>query len=208
MALFSHCRSFQLTYCSVIQPWHGFVGYQCVNLFAFFFNCYGKILPRLATITLYTSLISFFVILVVVPARAESHQDTKFVFATFINNTGWSQSGIAFIAGLINTNWAFACLDCATHMAEEVPRPERMIPIAIMGTIAIGFTTSWFYSMSMFFSLNNFDAIVHTATYVPILELFYQALQSKAGAIALESLIMATGIGCQIACHTWQSRLC
>jgi choline transport protein len=65
-------------------------GYQRVNLFAFFFNCYGKILPRLATITLYTSLISFFVILVVVPARAESHQDTNFVFATFINNTGWS----------------------------------------------------------------------------------------------------------------------
>jgi choline transport protein len=61
-----------------------------------------------------------------------------------------------------------------------------MIPIAIMGTIAIGFTTSWFYSMSMFFSLNNFDAIVHTATSVPILELFYQALQSKAGATALE----------------------
>ena len=93
-------------------------------------------------------------------------------------------------------------------MAEEVARPEKMIPIAIMGTVAIGFTTAWFYSVSMFFSMSNFEDLIVTPTYVPILELFYQALGSKAGAIVLESMIMATGIGCQIASHTWQSRLC
>jgi choline transport protein len=109
---------------------------------------------------------------------------------------------------LINTNWAFACIDCATHMAEEVARPERMIPIAIMGTVAIGFVTAWFYSVAMFFSMNDLQELFETATGVPILALFYQALGSKAGAIALESLIMATGMGCQIASHTWQSRLC
>ena len=184
------------------------MGYQVVNTFAFLFNCYGKVLPTIATVTLYTSLVSFFVILVVVPSKAPSHQDAKFVFATFINNTGWASGGIAFIVGLINTNWAFACLDCATHMAEEVARPEKMIPIAIMGTVAIGFVTAWFYSVAMFFSLNNFDDVLNTPTLVPILELFNQALVNKAGAIVLESLIIATGIGCQIASHTWQSRLC
>ncbi|KAA6413767.1 MAG: choline transporter [Lasallia pustulata] len=191
-----------------ILPWHVFVAYQVVNTFAFVFNCYGKLLPTIASAALYTSLISFFVILVVVPAKAPSHQDAKFVFANFVNNTGWASNGIAFIVGLVNTNWAFACLDCATHLAEEVHRPEKMIPIAIMGTVAIGFVTSWFYSVSMFFSLNNLDALFATPTLVPILELFHQALGSKAGAIVLESLIIATGIGCQIASHTWQSRLC
>lgn len=83
-----------------------------------------------------------------------------------------------------------------------------MIPIAIMGTVAIGFVTSWFFSVAMFFSINNLQELFDTATGVPILALFYQALGSKAGAIALESLVMATGIGCQIASHTWQSRLC
>jgi len=147
--------------------------------------------------------------MITVPACAPTHQHAKFVFATFINNTGWSQNGIAFIVGLVNTNWAFACLDCATHMAEEVARPEKMIPIAIMGTVAIGFTTSWFYSVSMFFSIvGDFSEIAATATYVPILELFYRALGNKAGAIVLETLIIVTGLGCQIASHTWQSRLC
>ncbi len=184
------------------------MGYQVVNAFAFIFNCYGKVLPTVATTTLYTSLISFFVILVVVPARAPTHQEAKFVFANFVNNTGWAENGIAFIVGLINTNWAFACLDCATHMAEEVARPEKMIPIAIMGTVAIGFVTAWTYSISMFFSMQNLDGLFATLTLVPILELFYQALAVKAGAIVLESLIIATGIGCMIASHTWQSRLC
>lgn len=114
----------------------------------------------------------------------------------------------AFIVGLINTNYAFACLDCATHLSEEIHHPEKMIPVAILGTVAIGFVTSWTYSISLFFSMNDFETLSATSTGVPILALFYQALGSKAGAITLEALIIATGIGCLIACHTWQSRLC
>ncbi len=110
--------------------------------------------------------------------------------------------------GLINSNYAFACLDCATHLAEEVHRPEKMIPIAIMGTVAIGFVTSWFYSIAMFFSMQDLNGLFKDTTGVPILTLFYQALGAKAGAIVLESLIMATGVTCLIASHTWQSRLC
>jgi choline transport protein len=171
------------------------------------FNCYGKTLPFTATAALWTSLLSFLIILVAVPSVAPTHQQAKFVFATFINTTGWAQGGIAFIVGLINTNYSFACLDCATHLAEEVHRPERMVPIAIMGTVAIGFVTGWFFSMSMLFSIvGDFNEI--SAAAVPMLELFYKAMDLKAGAIVLESLIIATGVGCLIASHTWQSRLC
>ncbi|PGH10534.1 hypothetical protein AJ80_07477 [Polytolypa hystricis UAMH7299] len=191
-----------------IKPWHIVVAYQVINAFTFLFNCVGKLLPKVATVTLWISLTSFLVIMITIPAKAATHQDAKFVFATFINNTGWEHNGIAFIVGLINTNWVFACLDCATHMAEEVSKPERTIPISIMSTVAIGFTTSWFYCMSMFFSLSDFENLIDTPTGVPILALFYQALDSKAGAIALESLVLTTGFGCQIASHTWQSRLC
>ena len=83
-----------------------------------------------------------------------------------------------------------------------------MIPIAIMGTVVIGFITSWFYAIALFFSVSNLDQLFSTPTLVPILELFYQALGSKAGAIVLEALVAATGIWCLVASHTWQSRLC
>ncbi|KAE8151702.1 amino acid transporter [Aspergillus avenaceus] len=192
----------------VPKPWHSVVGYEVINFFAFLFNCVGKLLPTVAKTTLYISLVSFAVILITVPAASRTHADAKFVFATFKNSTGWTSDGIAFLVGLINPNWVFACLDSATHLAEEVHKPERSIPIAILCTVLLGFVTSWFYCISMFFSVTNLDEILESPTGVPILALFYQALQNKAGAIVLEALILVTGIGCQIACQTWQSRLC
>ncbi|PWY80900.1 amino acid transporter [Aspergillus sclerotioniger CBS 115572] len=190
------------------QPWHTVVAYQIINFFAFLFNCVGKLLPTVATTTLYISLLSFTIILITVPAASPSHASPSFVFTHFVNSTGWPSDGIAFLVGLINPNWVFACLDSATHLAEEVSHPERSIPIAILSTVLIGFLTSWTYCISIFFSLTDLDPILSSPTGVPILALFYQALHNKPAAIVLESLILVTGIGCQIACHTWQSRLC
>lgn len=183
------------------------VAYQLINFFCFLFNCVGKLLPAVAKATLYISLVSYLVILVTVPACANPHASAEFVFGHFSNSTGWKSDGMAFIVGLINPNWIFACLDSATHLAEEVPAPEKNIPIAIMATVAIGFVTSWTYCISMFFGIKDLSALVNSPTGVPILALYYQALENKAGAIVLETLLIVTGMGCQIACHTWQSRL-
>lgn len=79
---------------SVFKQWHIFLGYQVVNAFSFIFNCYGKLLPAIGQTTLYTSLVSFLVILITVPSKAPTHQDAKFVFANFVNATGWKQNGI------------------------------------------------------------------------------------------------------------------
>lgn len=171
-------------------------------------NCIGSALSPVATVSLYTTLVSFLVIIVTTVSVAETHGRASFVFTTFLNDTGWSQDGIAFINGLVNVNLGFSCLDTAVHMAEEVFEPERLIPIAIMGTVGIGFVTSFGFIIAMLFSLADIKLVSGTETGAPILELFYQALRSKPGAIALECLVICTGVGCLAACHTWQSRLC
>ncbi|KAK6812577.1 hypothetical protein RU639_011669 [Aspergillus parasiticus] len=191
-----------------IQSWMVFVSYQVINVSCAVFNMYSRTLPHVTQGTLWISIISFAIILITVPAKSPSHQPSTFVFTEFINETGWSSDGIAFLVGLINSNWAFNGLDCATHMAEEVLYPEKVVPIAIMATVAIGFVTAWPFSIAMMYSMNDFDSIAATVTGVPILELFVQALDSKAGAIVLTSMIILTGCGCLIASHTWQARLC
>lgn len=185
-----------------------FVAYQIFNLVAWVFNCWGKTLPKVGSFFLYVSLVSMIAITITVLATSSPKQNAKFVFANFVNNTGWESNTIAFIVGLINPNWSFACLDSATHLAEEVPKPERNIPFAIMGTVAIGFGTAFIYSISMFFSMTDLDQLVNTPTLVPILELYYQATGSKAGATLMVFMVCFTGLGCQVACHTWQARLC
>ncbi|QRV91382.1 amino acid permease [Ceratobasidium sp. AG-Ba] len=191
----------------VIQPWMVFVTYQLVNLFAFILNCSGRLLPKISAASLWTSLISCFVITIAVPAASQTKQSAKFVFATFVNETGWENNVIAFIVGLINPNWSFACLDVATHMAEEIPHPERMVPISILATVGIGLVSALGYSIAVFFSMTDLAGISGTTTGVPILELYHQATRSVAGAIILQVLIVLTGLGCLTACHTWQARL-
>ncbi|ODQ67645.1 amino acid transporter [Nadsonia fulvescens var. elongata DSM 6958] len=193
----------------VVKPWMVFVCFQALNFCIFWFNVWGRFLPKIAQVALYTSLFSFTVITLVVVIVSRGHYNTAhFVFVQFNNATGWSSSGIAFIVGLINPNWSFSCIDSATHMAEEVERPDKMIPIAIMGTVAIGFITSFCYAIAMFFCIRDLDTILASYTGVPILDIFYQALASKPGALCLEFLILCTAVGCVTAGHTWQARLC
>ncbi|QLL30322.1 hypothetical protein HG536_0A01390 [Torulaspora globosa] len=191
-----------------VKRWHVFVCFELLHLFLLIFNCYGRSLPLISASSLYISLLSFFTITITVLACSSGKfNDAKFVFATFYNETGWKNGGIAFIVGLINPAWSFSCLDCATHMAFEVERPERVIPIAIMGTVAIGFVTSFCYVISMFFSIRDLAGLMQSNTGAPILDIYNQALGNKSGAIFLGCLVLFTSFGCVIACHTWQARL-
>lgn len=193
----------------VVKKWQLFVIYQLVNLFLVLFNCYGKFLPMIANSALYISLFSYVVITITVLVSSRGNfRDPAFVFTQFENNTGWSSAGIAFIVGLVNPNWSFSCLDSATHLAEEVHEANKVIPIAILGTVTIGMVTSVTYSIAMFFSLHNLDAIINSTTGFPILDIYHQALNNRTGAICLGVLIFLTACGCTISSHTWQARLC
>ncbi|CAH6719632.1 choline transport protein [[Candida] jaroonii] len=193
----------------ITKKWQLFVLYELVNLVLMLFNCNGQILPILGNSALYVSLFSYTVITITVLVCARgSYQPATFVFKDFDGSaTGWT-GGIAFILGLVNPNWSFSCLDCATHMAEEIMEPERFIPMAVIGTVGIGFVTSFTYSISMFFSIQDFQGILDSTTGSPILDIYHQALDSKTGAVCLGVLLLLTACGCTISSHTWQARLC
>lgn len=192
-----------------VETWQVFVTYEIVNVLLVLCNIWERPLPYISQSALYVSLFSFVVITVTVLARSSgNYQTAHFVFVEFSNGTGWSSAGIAFIVGLINPNWSFSCLDAATHLAEETLKPEVDIPKAIIGTVIIGFVTSFTYAISIFFCILDLEDILSSNTGVPIMDIFHQALRSKAGAIVLNCLILLTAIGCNIASHTWQARLC
>lgn len=193
----------------VVKPWMVFVTFQGVNILAFSMNCYGKLLPYFAKAALYISLLSYFVITItVLSCSSGRYQTAEFVFKRFDNQTGWANAGIAFIVGLVNPNWCFSCLDSATHMAEEALEPERKIPIAIMGTVAIGFITSFTYVIAMFFCVNDIEELFNTNTGVPIINIYYQALRNKGGTIWLMVMFLFTAFGCNMSGQTWMARLC
>jgi choline transport protein len=49
--------------------------------------------------------------MVTVAAAAPTHNDSKFVFRTWINNTGWENNAMCFITGLVNPLYSLGGLD-------------------------------------------------------------------------------------------------
>jgi len=148
------------------------------------------------------------VIAIAMLAVSPTKQSGEFVFANFINESGWDSPFIAFMTGILGMNWGYSCLDACTHLAEEIPHPERNIPKAILYTVLIGFLTSFIFMIAVFFSIQDVDSVILTPTYVPSLELFRQALNGNiGGACFMEFLIVAVAAGCLMSIHTWEARL-
>lgn len=49
--------------------------------------------------------------------------------------------------------------DCVTHLAEEIPNPQRNVPLAMLMQYAIGFITGFFYLVAIFYAIHDFDAL-------------------------------------------------
>lgn len=191
--------------------WHIFLIYESLNVIIGTMNCWGKILPALSQAGLYFSLISYCLTFTVSLAcrsfRKKPWPSTTFIFKDFKNTTGWSSTVLSFIVGLINPLWAFAGIDSATHMVDEVGQvaAATLVPKAIMGTIVIGFVTSFTYAIGMFYCITDSDSVI--SSILPIIEIYYQATGNKALAVFLQSCCILTGMFCGIASGTWQSRI-
>jgi amino acid transporter len=81
-------------------------------------------------------------------------------------------------------------------MAEEVSNASRVIPRAIMLSVAINGSLGFGMLIAMLFCLSKIDDALNTPTGYPYIEIFYQATNSIPGALAMVSinLIMAVCI--------------
>ncbi|PLN82880.1 putative amino acid permease [Aspergillus taichungensis] len=169
-----------------IQPWMTFVAYQGLNLLTAGIVMFGnRFLPMINKFSLCYLQLAWFVIMITVVATAPRHNDNKFVFQTWVNNTGWENNVICFITGLVNPLYSLGGLDGITHITEEMPNPGRNAPLALACTLGIAFVTGLSYLLSLMFSVQNWDSLKDTQTGLPLAEIFRQATQSRGGAFAL-----------------------
>ncbi|KAE8151082.1 amino acid transporter [Aspergillus avenaceus] len=174
----------------VIQPWMTFVAYQVLNVLTSAVVMFGnRFIPFINKFSLVYLQVAWFVIMVTVAAAAPKHNDSKFVFRTWINNTGWENNVICFITGLVNPLFALGGLDGITHITEEMPNPGRNAPLALACTLIIAFITGLTYLLSLMFSVQNWSSLADSQTGLPLAEIFQQATQSQGGAFALVFLL-------------------
>lgn len=87
----------------VVERWHIFLGLELLNLGSLCLVIFGnRIIPTLQKVSIWWYMASGFVVSVTILAMAPTHRTAAEVFTQFINNTGWSTDGMAFISGLVN----------------------------------------------------------------------------------------------------------
>jgi amino acid permease (GABA permease) len=170
----------------VPERWHQFLIYIGYNIAAFVINAFmNNLLPYVNKAAITWSILGFVVICITVLSCASpNYTSAKFVFAEFTNETGWPD-GIAWLLGLLQGGLGLTGYDAVAHMIEEIPNAAVEGPKIMIYCVAIGtFTGFVFLVVLLFVSGGDTEAII-SSTAGPLLQILYNATQSKAGAVCL-----------------------
>ncbi|KAK6068474.1 amino acid permease [Seiridium cupressi] len=170
------------------QRWHQFLMYLGITFIAFSVNAFlTPILPRVNQFALVWSIVGFLTISITILACAAPDFATpQYVFATFINTTGWPD-GIAWLLGLLQGGLGLTGFDAVAHMIEEIPNAAVEGPKIMIDCQCIGIFTGFLFLIVLLFAsggVENASDVVGSSA-GPLLEIFYLATNNKAGAVCL-----------------------
>ncbi|KAK0382662.1 hypothetical protein NLU13_9968 [Sarocladium strictum] len=172
----------------IAQPWHVFVTYVLTTWLSCLAVCFGhSAMPILNKCGAFFILAGFIITVIVILVMPEEHASSAFVWTDWHADIGYPD-GLVFAIGMLNGAYSVGSVDATTHLAEEIPDPQRNVPLAILLQVSIGFVTGLCYLIALMYSINDYDALF-TSPY-PIAEIYRQATGSAAGTIGLLSLIM------------------
>lgn len=140
------------------QRWHQFLIYLGITAISFAVNAFmQRLLPKINGFALAWSLIGFLVVSITVLACAAPDYATgEYVFATWINNTGWPD-GIAWLLGLLQGGLGLTGFDAVAHMIEEIPNAAVAGPKIMIQCVFIGISTGFLFLVVVLFASGGID---------------------------------------------------
>ena len=172
-----------------IERWHTVLVAWFVALAALALNVYmPHALHRLSRLILLWNIGTFVVVIITLLATNDRKKDANFVFSEFENLTGFG-SAMAIMVGIVQSIFGMCCYDAPSHMTEEMTHPSRDAPRAIILSVVMGAVTGFCFLLTLCFCIDNIEATANSSTGVPIIQIFYDSTQNKAGACTLASMI-------------------
>ncbi|KAK9387739.1 amino acid/polyamine transporter I [Lipomyces mesembrius] len=189
--------------------WHVWMLYTAVHVICVAINLASpKLLPAFNRFALYLTVMAFVASITTVGVTGSSTKvSASDVFTDFLNVSGWSSTGLAFMIATANSMYTFVAVDAATHIAEEVPRPSLNVPKAMVGTIIIGGITAIPFAVVLMLCMTDLDTALGTSTGLPSYEIYMQALKNLTGATILQAVITLLYSNAVISLVTTWSRL-
>ncbi|TGO35062.1 hypothetical protein BHYA_0172g00250 [Botrytis hyacinthi] len=186
--------------------WQGMLFYWLVLLYSAAVNIWGsKILPHTNLASGILHLAGFVAIMAVLGAMAPKH-DADFVFTEVTNTSGWESDGVSWLVGLLSAVYPFLGYDAACHLAEEMPRPARDVPIAMVGSVAVNGILGLGYCIMLLYSLGDLNELLASPTGFPFMQLYQNVMNNTAGATIMVLVVCFIAVAANAAGCTSTSR--
>ncbi|KAF2461493.1 amino acid/polyamine transporter I [Lineolata rhizophorae] len=175
----------------VPEAWHGtllqwsylLVPYLC-NLFA------RKILPALEILGGIMHVV-FFIAAVVTLTVLAPRSSAEFVFnSSLFGQSGWTNEGVQWCIGLLSITAVLTGFDGVLHLSDEIKNPPRKVPRSMILSVVINGVLALAFMITLLFCIGDVEAAVNTPTGYPIIQVYYSATKSKAGATILTIMLL------------------
>ncbi|KAJ5360981.1 Amino acid/polyamine transporter I [Penicillium brevicompactum] len=186
--------------------WQGMLFYWLILAYSTSLNIWGStILPHTNTAAGVLHVVGFVGIVIVLGVLPPKHT-TNYVFTEFSNTSGWNSDGVSWLVGLLSTVYPFLGYDAACHLSEELPKPSRNVPLAMIGSVTINGVIGLVYAIVLLFSLGDLESLLQSKTGFPFIQLFLDVTKSRAGASIMTLCVTFIATAANAACVTSTSR--
>ncbi|KAG9229523.1 amino acid/polyamine transporter I [Amylocarpus encephaloides] len=132
----------------------------------------------------------FFIVSVTTLAVLAERSSASFVFNTIWDEfSGWDNKGVAFSLGMVTVTFPITAFDGVLHMSDEVKGARTQVPHSMILAVVLNGIMQTSFMITLMFCIGDVDRVVNTPTLLPIIEIYYQATQSKAATNLLVAMI-------------------
>jgi choline transport protein len=133
--------------------------------------------------------------------------NAHFVFATAFNEGGWPTQGLSYCVGFLGNVATFVGADASVHLAEEVENAAVNIPRAVIASMCLNGAVGFTMMLTLLYCLGDVDSVLNTDKIYPFIQIFFNAVGSRAGATVMGAVVLALTWSCAIGITTTASRM-
>lgn len=118
-------------------------------------------------------------------AKVQPKADAHTAFVEVVNETGWSSNGLVFLFALLPGVLTVSLFDAAAHLAEEMPQPERQVPIVMISTACLNGFAALLMVIAIIFCTTKPENLLEPIGGFAILQIAYDAWPSMGFLLAI-----------------------
>jgi amino acid transporter len=148
-----------------------------------------------------------FYIFVVLLVKAQPKVSAYDALVKVVNETGWSSDGFVFLCGFLPGLLTVCLPDASAHLAEEIPQPQRNVPIVMFFTACLNAITGFVMVIALAFCTVAPENLMEPLAGVPILQIAKDTWDNHGWVITVAIIMLLVPLNGAIAITTGGSRL-